>query len=162
MAEKRKAVQNSEILFPFDNKYQEGNFSIKGEDKIFESLKLTIDEDLPQTFGELVKRISELEVKLFQEVSSKMNNEIKQQKGRESDSDSDWVKIENRRHSCKKKSKEYIEKISPFISIGKQKLRDDGFIVINVKANRDRHRSNMNTSTCTKALFVCLYIELEH
>lgn len=43
-------------------------------------------------------------------------------------------------------SKEYIEKISPFISIGKQKLRDDGFIVINVKANRDRHRSNMNTT----------------
>ena len=43
-------------------------------------------------------------------------------------------------------SEEYIEKISPFISIGKQKLRDDGFIVINVKANRDRHRSNKNTT----------------
>lgn len=32
---------------------------------------------------------------------------------------------------------EYIDKISPFIDAAKLKLRDDGFIVINVKANRE-------------------------
>ncbi|MGZ7444259.1 DNA-methyltransferase [Paenibacillus sp. TH7-28] len=44
------------------------------------------------------------------------------------------------------KSKDYIEKISPFIVSAKQKLRDDGFIVINVKANRDRHKGDHCTT----------------
>jgi DNA modification methylase len=35
------------------------------------------------------------------------------------------------------KTHEYIEKISPFIDASVLKLRDDGFIVINVKANRE-------------------------
>ncbi len=42
-------------------------------------------------------------------------------------------------------SNEYIEKISPFIDASKQKLRDDGFLVINVKANRERSTSFMNS-----------------
>lgn len=33
---------------------------------------------------------------------------------------------------------EYIDKISPFIDAAKIKLRDDGFLVINVKANREK------------------------
>lgn len=33
---------------------------------------------------------------------------------------------------------EYIDKISPFIDAAKLKLRDDGFLVINVKANREK------------------------
>lgn len=44
------------------------------------------------------------------------------------------------------KSSEYIDKISPFIDAAKLKLRDDGFIVINVKANRERHRGKNNTT----------------
>lgn len=43
-------------------------------------------------------------------------------------------------------SEEYLEKITPFINTAKQKLRDDGFIVINVKANRDKHKGNKNTT----------------
>lgn len=39
------------------------------------------------------------------------------------------------------KSSEYIDKISPFISASVMKLRDDGFIVINVKANREKATS---------------------
>ena len=38
---------------------------------------------------------------------------------------------------------EYIDKISPFIDAAKLKLRDDGFLVINVKANREKA-----TATC--------------
>lgn len=40
------------------------------------------------------------------------------------------------------KSSEYIEKISPFIDAAVKKLSDDGFIVINVKANREKSKSN--------------------
>lgn len=36
---------------------------------------------------------------------------------------------------------EYIDKISPFIDAAKLKLRDDGFLVINVKANREKATS---------------------
>lgn len=36
------------------------------------------------------------------------------------------------------KASQYIEKISPFIDAAKLKLRDDGFLVINVKANREK------------------------
>ena len=43
-------------------------------------------------------------------------------------------------------SSEYIEKISPFINMAKDKLSDDGFIVINVKANRDRQKSSLSTT----------------
>lgn len=41
------------------------------------------------------------------------------------------------------KSPEYIEKISPFIDAAVAKLRDDGFLVINVKANREKSTSTM-------------------
>jgi len=44
------------------------------------------------------------------------------------------------------KSEEYIEKMTPFIDAAKLKLRDDGFIVINVKACREKHKGNMNTT----------------
>lgn len=43
-------------------------------------------------------------------------------------------------------SHEYIEKISPFIDVATDKLGDDGFIVINVKANRERHPGKRNTT----------------
>ena len=36
------------------------------------------------------------------------------------------------------KSSEYIDKIAPFIDASVLKLRDDGFLVINVKANREK------------------------
>lgn len=36
------------------------------------------------------------------------------------------------------KTSEYIEKISPFIDGARHALRDDGFLVINVKANREK------------------------
>lgn len=36
------------------------------------------------------------------------------------------------------KSTEYIDKIAPFIEASVLKLRDDGFIVINIKANREK------------------------
>ena len=36
------------------------------------------------------------------------------------------------------KAAEYVEKITPFIDAAKLKLRDDGFLVINVKANREK------------------------
>jgi len=43
------------------------------------------------------------------------------------------------------KSSEYIEKISPFIEASIPKLRDDGFIVINVKANREKTTTTMSS-----------------
>lgn len=43
------------------------------------------------------------------------------------------------------KSSEYIEKISPFIDAAYQKLTDDGFLVINVKANREKATSKTST-----------------
>lgn len=43
------------------------------------------------------------------------------------------------------KSEEYIEKISPFIDAAVRKLSDDGFIVINVKANRERAKADEST-----------------
>ncbi len=43
------------------------------------------------------------------------------------------------------KSFEYIEKISPFIDASITKLRDDGFIVINVKANREKSTTTMSS-----------------
>lgn len=39
------------------------------------------------------------------------------------------------------KSEEYIDKISPFIDGAVHALSDDGFLVINVKANREKHTS---------------------
>lgn len=39
------------------------------------------------------------------------------------------------------KANEYIEKISPFVDASKEALKDDGFLVINVKANREKHSS---------------------
>jgi len=43
------------------------------------------------------------------------------------------------------KSDEYIDKISPFIDAAKDKLTDDGFLVINVKANREKGTSSSST-----------------
>lgn len=43
------------------------------------------------------------------------------------------------------KSSEYIDKISPFINASVMKLRDDGFIVINVKANREKATSKVTS-----------------
>lgn len=42
-------------------------------------------------------------------------------------------------------AEEYIDKITPFIDAAKVKLRDDGFLVINIKANRERATSAMNS-----------------
>ena len=36
------------------------------------------------------------------------------------------------------KSSEYIDKMAPFIDAAKLKLKDDGFLIINVKANREK------------------------
>lgn len=43
------------------------------------------------------------------------------------------------------KSSEYIEKISPFIDAAIPKLTRDGFIVINVKANREKSTSSISS-----------------
>ena len=43
------------------------------------------------------------------------------------------------------RSDEYIEKISPFIDAAKDKLTDDGFLVINVKANREKATTKVST-----------------
>lgn len=43
------------------------------------------------------------------------------------------------------RSHEYIEKITPFIDAATLKLRDDGFIVINVKANREKATSKVSS-----------------
>ena len=42
-------------------------------------------------------------------------------------------------------SSEYIERITPFINAAKKKLRDDGFLVINVKANREKQSDGTNS-----------------
>lgn len=39
----------------------------------------------------------------------------------------------------------YIDLISPFINAAKERLREDGFLVINVKANRERANSKMSS-----------------
>lgn len=44
------------------------------------------------------------------------------------------------------KREEYLEKITPFINAAKLKLKDNGFIVINVKANREKHKGGENTT----------------
>lgn len=43
------------------------------------------------------------------------------------------------------KAAEYIEKMTPFIDASVLKLRDDGFIVINVKANREKATSRASS-----------------
>lgn len=43
------------------------------------------------------------------------------------------------------RSSEYIEKMSPFLDAACKKLCDDGFIVINVKANREKSTSNVSS-----------------
>lgn len=42
-------------------------------------------------------------------------------------------------------SSEYIDKITPFIDAATKKLTDDGFLVINVKANRDKQTDGTNS-----------------
>lgn len=44
------------------------------------------------------------------------------------------------------KSDEYIDKISPFIEAAKVKLREDGFLVINIKANREAGTYAVNST----------------
>lgn len=44
------------------------------------------------------------------------------------------------------RSNEYLDRISPFIEAAKLKLMDDGFLVINVKANRDLGSATKNTT----------------
>lgn len=57
------------------------------------------------------------------------------------------------------KASEYIEKISPFIDAATAKLRADGFLVINVKANREKATSKLSSK---RSLVVeKLAIELE-
>ncbi len=56
------------------------------------------------------------------------------------------------------KSSEYLEKISPFIDVSVDKLAKNGFLVINVKANRDTHN---NQSTTRSLIIERLAIELE-
>ena len=48
-------------------------------------------------------------------------------------------------------SKQWFDFIYPFIEVSTRKLSEDGFIVINVKANRDPHGSTSNT---TRSLIV--------
>jgi len=43
------------------------------------------------------------------------------------------------------KASEYIERITPFIDASVAKLRDDGFLVINVKANREKATSSYSS-----------------
>lgn len=43
------------------------------------------------------------------------------------------------------KAEDYIEKMTPFIDAAVLKLRDDGFLVINVKANREKATSKMSS-----------------
>lgn len=57
------------------------------------------------------------------------------------------------------KSSEYIEKISPFIDAAVKKLRDDGFLVINVKATREK--ATAHTSTKRSLVVEKLAIMLE-
>ena len=42
-------------------------------------------------------------------------------------------------------SDEYIDKMAPFFDAAKVKLRDDGFLVINVKANREKATKGTST-----------------
>ena len=43
------------------------------------------------------------------------------------------------------KTSEYIERITPFIDAARLKLRDDGFLVINVKANREKASTSFSS-----------------
>lgn len=43
------------------------------------------------------------------------------------------------------KTEEYLDKMHPYLKNIKSKMRDDGFIVINVKANRDKATKNKNS-----------------
>lgn len=55
------------------------------------------------------------------------------------------------------KSKDYIDKISPFIDQSVDKLSNDGFLVINVKANRDYHgKSSTTRSLVVEKLAIAL------
>ena len=49
------------------------------------------------------------------------------------------------RNYGKWKSSEYIDRIAPFIDAAVRKLRLDGFIVINVKANREPSKTGFNS-----------------
>lgn len=57
------------------------------------------------------------------------------------------------------RSHEYIEKISPFIDASVLKLKDDGFIVINVKANREK--ATLKTASKRSLVIEKLAIMLE-
>ena len=57
------------------------------------------------------------------------------------------------------RSSEYIEKITPFLDAACRKLRDDGFIVINVKANREK--STAKVASKRSLVIEKLAIEME-
>ena len=57
------------------------------------------------------------------------------------------------------RSSEYIQKMTPFLEAACVKLRDDGFIVINVKANREK--STVNTASKRSLVIEKLAIEME-
>ena len=57
------------------------------------------------------------------------------------------------------KSDDYIEKISPFVAASIPKMKDDGFLVLNVKANREP--SNENNSSRRSLVIEKLAILLE-
>lgn len=42
-------------------------------------------------------------------------------------------------------SDEYISRMTPFIDAAVLKLRDDGFLVLNIKANREKNKNGINT-----------------
>lgn len=55
-------------------------------------------------------------------------------------------------------AKDYIKKMTPFIDAAVQKLRDDGFLVLNIKANRDKANG---VNTCRSLVVEKLAILLE-
>lgn len=57
------------------------------------------------------------------------------------------------------RSSEYIQKMTPFLDAACVKLRDDGFIVINVKANREK--STANVASKRSLIIEKLAIEME-
>jgi DNA modification methylase len=57
------------------------------------------------------------------------------------------------------RSSEYIQKMAPFLDAASKKLRDDGFIVINVKANREK--ATTNAASKRSLIIEKLAIEME-
>ncbi len=56
-------------------------------------------------------------------------------------------------------SKEYLGKIEPFISTSLNKIKDDGFIVLNIKANREKQKPNHNTTRSLVVERLAIFLE---